>query len=137
MTNAKPIVPIEAFLQLERMVQDVRLWVMTRVEGRTDVEQCKSIKSILASIADNPRLLSDEGIPDKTPTLPLTEKGHLFLESRMHNLRKLTILTAATMASEYPDNKVTEPLLKEAWDQILSSETLRRSALLSESGHAK
>jgi hypothetical protein len=137
MKSSKPFVPIEAFLQLERMVQDVRLWVMKQVEGRTDVEQCASIKSILARSAENPQLLSNKDILDKSPDCPLTLKGCLLLESRMHNLRKLAIITAATMVGDHPDNKVTEPILKDAWDQVLSSENLRRSALLSDSGHAK
>ena len=135
--DLKPIIPVEAFLQLENMVQDIRLWVINRVDGKSETEQRASIKSILKKIAESPILLSGNAPPEKPADARLLLDSYLFLESRLHNLRVLVMRTAASMTGVDYQNKVTSDLLKAAWDHILSTDYLLQNALLSESNHSK
>jgi hypothetical protein len=135
--EAKAIIPVDVFLQLEQMVQDLRLRVIECVEGTTDDEQRASIRSALAKVAESPRVFIETAQGDKPSKFQLTSNGYLFLENRLHNLRVLVIRTADTMARQNRQDKVNSTLLQAAWDQILSDDRSLRSALLSESTRTK
>ena len=135
--ESSAFIPVETFLQLEQMVDKVRLRVIECVQGTTDDEQRASIRSVLAKVAESPRVFIETAQTDKPSKFQLTSNGYLFLENRLHNLRVLVIRTADAMARQNRQDKVTSTVLQAAWDQMLSDDRSLRSALLSESTRTK